>query len=148
MKERSASSLSTGSASASAYDNNGDNHEDRISQRSRRYKRLARKRSSMPVATTAEPDSITASTPFLVLLALLAVALAIQFLIVFSWHHKRHDVHVLGTSAGSGNKLSAAQLYHYSKSEKEEPKDPKQAHHDPAHQDERTRKNSFGNGEA
>ena len=40
--------------------------------------------------------SITATTPFIVLLTLLAVAMAIQFMIVISWHHKRHDEHVLG----------------------------------------------------
>mmetsp|Transcript_1525 Transcript_1525/g.3392 ORF Transcript_1525/g.3392 Transcript_1525/m.3392 type:complete len:1208 (+) Transcript_1525:642-4265(+) len=39
---------------------------------------------------------IAASRPFLVLVALLGFALAIQFVIVFSWHHGRHDVHVLG----------------------------------------------------
>ncbi len=40
--------------------------------------------------------SITSTTPFIVLLTLLAVAMAIQFMIVFSWHHKRHNEHVLG----------------------------------------------------
>ncbi len=39
---------------------------------------------------------LTSTKPFLVLVTLLALALTIQFAIVFSWHHKRHDVHVLG----------------------------------------------------
>lgn len=40
--------------------------------------------------------SITSTTPFLVLVTLLALAMTIQFMIVINWHHKRHDEHVLG----------------------------------------------------
>lgn len=43
---------------------------------------------------------VTRTTPFLVLVALLALALAIQFVIVFGWHHARHDERVLGRHAG------------------------------------------------
>mmetsp|Transcript_39330 Transcript_39330/g.72034 ORF Transcript_39330/g.72034 Transcript_39330/m.72034 type:complete len:609 (+) Transcript_39330:66-1892(+) len=97
MKDRSSSSLSGSGASNGAADTTNDDYNDRISQRSQRYRKVTRKRSSMPVADQAP---LTATKPFLVLVALLAVALAIQFMIVFSWHHKRHDVHVLGKPPG------------------------------------------------
>ncbi|KAL9190558.1 hypothetical protein ACHAXT_000264 [Thalassiosira profunda] len=99
MKNRSDSSLNGVSASAAdaaavAMD---DGYAERIHQRKQRYKRYGRKRSSLPLADNAP---IATSAPFKVLLVLLAVALSIQFLIVFSWHHRRHDKHVLGKSLG------------------------------------------------
>ncbi len=75
-----------------------DNYEDRISQRSRRYKKVTRRlRSSI----NEQQAPLTSTRPFIVLVVLLAVALAIQFMVVFSWHHKRHDVHVLGKFAST-----------------------------------------------
>jgi [Skp1-protein]-hydroxyproline N-acetylglucosaminyltransferase len=47
-------------------------------------------------AADASNVPLTSTKPFLALVTLLALALTIQFAIVFSWHHKRHDVHVLG----------------------------------------------------
>ena len=82
------------SGSTTAIDNGGD-YEARISER---RKKITRKRSSLP---RADQIPITATTPFLVLVALLGVALLIQFMIVFSWHHKRHDAHVLGKKSSS-----------------------------------------------
>mmetsp|Transcript_7527 Transcript_7527/g.17068 ORF Transcript_7527/g.17068 Transcript_7527/m.17068 type:complete len:603 (-) Transcript_7527:32-1840(-) len=119
MKDRSSSSLG-GSANISGADN-GD-YEDRISQRSRRYKKITRNRSSLPVA---DQTPITATTPFLVLVALLAVALSIQFVIVFTWHHKRHDVHVLGKIPSP---IGAAGHGFLSPREEQEVKDPAMAH--------------------
>ena len=85
------------SGSTTAIDNGGD-YEVRISER---RKKITRKRSSLP---RADQTPITATTPFLVLVALLGVALLIQFMIVFSWHHKRHDAHVLGKKSSSSSK--------------------------------------------
>ena len=82
------------SESTTAIDNGGD-YEARISER---RKKITRKRSSLP---RADQTPITATTPFLVLLALLGVALLIQFTIVFRWHHKRHDAHVLGKKSSN-----------------------------------------------
>lgn len=100
MAERSSSALiGNGDASNGAVDTADDDHHERISQRRQRYKSkrgTARKRTAPPAG---EMVPITATKPFLTLLALLAVALAIQFLIVFSWHHKRHDAYVLGKQA-------------------------------------------------
>lgn len=60
-----------------------------------------RKRSSNRQTNFDGPPPIASSKAFIVLLVLLSIALSIQFMIVFSWHHGRHDVHVLGKS-GSG----------------------------------------------
>lgn len=92
MNHRSPTSLADGGSPL--IDAVDDDYEDRISQRSRRYKRVTRRLRSQ--LSDAEQSSITGTKPFLVLVALLAVALAIQFMIVFSWHHQRHDEHVLG----------------------------------------------------
>ena len=93
------------SGSVGGATNNGGDHERNNSPSSRR-KFTRRKRSSL--ATNEPLPSITSTTPFLVLLALLGIALLIQFMIVFSWHHKRHDVHVLGKKSKSDIAKSAA----------------------------------------
>lgn len=68
---------------------------------SRKYSQSAPASSAIYTASDAADIPLTSSKPFLVLVTLLALALTIQFAIVFSWHHKRHDVHVLGkTSEG------------------------------------------------
>ena len=94
------------SGSVGGATSNGGDHEERNNSPSSRRKFTRRKRSSL---STNEPlPSITSTTPFLVLLALLGIALLIQFMIVFSWHHKRHDVHVLGKKSKSDIAKSAA----------------------------------------
>jgi [Skp1-protein]-hydroxyproline N-acetylglucosaminyltransferase len=45
---------------------------------------------------------VTTTTSFLVLVALLALALLVQFAIVFGWHHARHDERVLHGRPGGG----------------------------------------------
>lgn len=61
--------------------------------------------------SSSASQPLTSTKPFLVLLALLLLALSIQFLIVFSWHHRRHDVHVLGKkSSSSGSSGFVPQL--------------------------------------
>lgn len=128
MKERNSSLNGGGGASIDAAAAN-DDYSDRISERSQRYKRISRKRSSMPASDSTVP--ITASKPFLVLVALLAVALAIQFMIVFSWHHQRHDAHVLGKLGGGGAGGGDEQLLLFlprNEAEAREAKDPKLAH--------------------
>jgi len=149
MKDRSISSLNNnntnGGGGGGAFpDAANDDYNDRIAQRSRRYKKLSRRTSSVAIDP---PPSIASSKPFLVLVVLLGIALAIQFVIVFSWHHRRHDVHVLGKFGGSGdggghhpldalnsNDVHNAQLPPQnvagapSEEEAEELKDPKRAH--------------------
>ena len=97
-----------GNGDVSISAGNDDDHHDRISQRRQRYKNrqaAARHRAALQRLPSGEAASIAATKPFLALLALLAVALAIQFLIVFSWHHKRHDAHVLGQRAAAPDPL-------------------------------------------
>eukprot|EP00578_Thalassiosira_sp_NH16_P021743 CAMPEP_0181089666 /NCGR_PEP_ID=MMETSP1071-20121207/7424_1 /TAXON_ID=35127 /ORGANISM="Thalassiosira sp., Strain NH16" /LENGTH=762 /DNA_ID=CAMNT_0023171629 /DNA_START=115 /DNA_END=2402 /DNA_ORIENTATION=+ len=155
MKERSASasaSLGSGTVDTTTTTTtniNGDfdDHDDRISRRSRRYqeryRRVIRRKKSSPILQRQEDGSIAASTPFKVLAALLAMALGIQFLIVLGWHHRRHDAHVLGKNAhaddggdnnagggGGGNidrQRIAIALRALSQSEQLELKDPKTA---------------------
>ena len=93
-----------GSITATATNNNGGG-------RTRRY---VRKRSSGQYHSQIHQlDSVaplTSTRPFLALLALLSVALSIQFIIVFSWHHGRHDVDVLGKL--EHQQLPVAQMDH------------------------------------
>lgn len=70
---------------------NGNNGEERSGSRRKRFTRKVRHTSILQ-----EDVPITATKPFIALISLLGIAVLIQFLIVFSWHHKRHDVHVLG----------------------------------------------------
>ena len=136
MKDRSSYSSNGGGngsnigAPAATIDTNNDkdDYNDRINQRSQRYKKYTRKRSLLQVA---DQTSITSSTPFLVLVALLAVALSIQFLIVFSWHHTRHDVHVLGILTNDieiAEENFIAQTDALNEAEAQELKDPATAH--------------------
>ena len=75
--------------------------------RRERYKYI-RKRSAARQASLDAAPPITSSKAFLVLLFLLAIALSIQFLIVFNWHHGRHDSHVLGKSSSSREAMKEA----------------------------------------
>jgi [Skp1-protein]-hydroxyproline N-acetylglucosaminyltransferase len=78
---------------------------ERYRERKQRWSSSSSSSSSSSRRTTESQHSrgdLSATTPFLVLLALLAVALALQFIIVFGWHHRRHDERVLGRQGGSG----------------------------------------------
>lgn len=85
------------SASPSAFDREA---------RRERYKYIRKRSASRQNLDNTPP--ITSSKAFLVLLLLLAIALSIQFVIVFSWHHGRHDTHVLGKSSSGRDVLKEA----------------------------------------
>jgi len=88
-----------------------DDHERRMAERRHRRRQAASKRARRPARRSSHHDysdaSITSTRPFVALVALLALALSIQFLIVFSWHHRRHDAAVLGRVAGDGRRQIA-----------------------------------------
>ena len=75
--------------------------------RRERYKYIRKRSASRQVNYDSAPP-ITSSKAFLVLLVLLAIALSVQFVIVFHWHHGRHDIHVLGKSASNREALKEA----------------------------------------
>ena len=84
-------------AADTANGDGADDHERRMAERRHRRREAARKRAPRNTNTHSDFDSsITSTRPFVALVVLLALALSIQFLIVFSWHHRRHDAAVLG----------------------------------------------------
>ncbi|KAL3791626.1 hypothetical protein HJC23_012216 [Cyclotella cryptica] len=91
-----------------SQNNDNDTYANDRDARRERFKYI-RKRSaaSSRQSVDATPD-ITSSKAFLVLLVLLAIALSIQFVIVFSWHHGRHDAHVLGKASSGRESLREA----------------------------------------
>jgi [Skp1-protein]-hydroxyproline N-acetylglucosaminyltransferase len=76
--------------------------------RRERYKYIRKRSASRQTNFDTAPPPITSSKAFLLLLVLLAIALSIQFVIVFSWHHGRHDAHVLGKSSSGREALKEA----------------------------------------
>ncbi|KAL3776917.1 hypothetical protein ACHAWO_004156 [Cyclotella atomus] len=86
---------------SSRSESNVSNSPSALDRDARRERlKYIRKRSASRQNNTDNTPPITSSKAFVVLVVLLAIALSIQFMIVFNWHHGRHDTHVLGKSSG------------------------------------------------
>jgi len=69
--------------------------QERVRERIR-DRRMTRYSKGDAPAATPPPSSLTSTTAFITLTSLLVLALVIQFVIVFGYHHVRHDERVLG----------------------------------------------------